>query len=142
MRQRGARGVDVRHHVDFPDPPPVIVRDLFETRNSADAGVRTKEVNAAEGLDGFCDQGYDIDFIGDVGFDGEASDLIRDFPAASKSISETTTPRDPSDAKRLHIARPMPFAPPVTITTFSCKFMLRSRVMPATAGLEAQFSRR
>ena len=31
-------------------------------------------------LRGLCDQGYDVAFAGDVGLDGEAVDLIRDFP--------------------------------------------------------------
>jgi hypothetical protein len=80
LRQCGARGVDVRHHVDFPNPPPVLVRDLFETRYASDARVRAEEVNGAEGFVGLCDQGYDVAFAGDVGLDGETVDLIRDCP--------------------------------------------------------------
>jgi len=45
--------------------------------------------------------------------------------AASPSISATMTALAPSAAKRLHRARPMPLAPPVTMTTLSWTLMLR-----------------
>src|SRR5262245_18850063 len=69
----------MRHHVDLPNLAPAFVRDLFETGHSTDARVRAEEINGAESLIGFCDQGDNVDFARDIGFDSYAVDLGGDL---------------------------------------------------------------
>ena len=68
----GARGVVVSD-IDFD-----AARKVADEINGL--AVKTDVANEAEGFFGLCDQGYDVGLAGDVGFDREAVDFIRDFP--------------------------------------------------------------
>ena len=101
----------MRHKVHVHDPPPLVVRSVDAARDG-DARVGAKQVDSAELLLNFSDNTADVGFIGYVGF---------------------------SAAKRSHIARPIPRAPPVTMMTLSLSCIVGSRSLQVD--LTAQINR-
>ena len=86
----------------------------------ADAGVVATDVDAAEVGGHLAVQRLHLVGGRDVGPDEHAADRCRHLAAGLSSRSTTAT-LAPSAAKRSHMARPMPLAPPVTTATRSTR---------------------
>ena len=68
-----ASGVDVRHHVDVDDSPPISVRNLFASRNR-NPGIRTEDVDASVRFDRAGDESLHVTFDGNVRPNENAAD--------------------------------------------------------------------
>ena len=88
-------------------------------------GVGDEQVDPPEALDRGRDEARDVLFVADVGGDRTAP-----IGAASRSqvswLRSDSTTWPPSFANRVHSARPIPLAPPVTTHTLSLTFMAGS----------------